>query len=160
MAYIGMAIGDVTVNAKGAKLALLTNGGERFHYTTPALRAPFGPSNFDKDREAPRQNLDLRCCTEEMTQFFQGLDDWAVEYICAHSERLFKKSLTVQQVRDAYHPCLKQAPNYDPLLRTKINMPGSRGECRYWTSDQVPRGPLWTGERRSSRRACTSHISG
>ena len=86
MAYQALQLGEVTVNAKGAKLALLTNGGERFHYTTPSpLRAPFGgPSNFDKDKEAPRQNLELRC-TEEVAAFFKGLDGWAVEYISAHS---------------------------------------------------------------------------
>ena len=84
MAYQALQLGDVVANQKGAKLALLTNGGERFHYTTPSgLRAPFGgPSNFDKDREAPRMNLELRC-TEEVAAFFKGLDEWAVEYICA-----------------------------------------------------------------------------
>ena len=110
MAYQALQLGEVTVNAKGAKLALLTNGGERFHYTTPSpLRAPLGgPSNFDKDKEAPRQNLELRC-TKEVAAFFKGLDEWAVEHICAHSERLFKKSLTLAQVKDMYHLCLRQA---------------------------------------------------
>jgi hypothetical protein len=27
--------------------------------------------------------------------FFAGLDAWAVDYICAHLERLFKKRLTL-----------------------------------------------------------------
>lgn len=143
MAYQALQLGEVTVNAKGAKLALLTSGGERFHYTTPSpLRAPFGgPSNFDKDKDAPRQNLELRCSDEAVAAFFKGLDEWAVEYICAHSQRLFKKNLSLQQVKEMYHPCLRQAVGYDPLLRTKINMPGARGECRYWTADQTPRGP-------------------
>jgi hypothetical protein len=84
--------------------------------------------------------LELRC-TQDVAEFFRGLDSLAVEYICAHSERLFTKSLTLAQVKDMYHPCLRTAVGYDPLLRAKIQMPGSRGECRYWTADQVPRGP-------------------
>jgi hypothetical protein len=74
-------------------------------------------------------------------RFFQALDEWAVEYITAHSERLFKKTLTLAEARDCYHPRLRQAANYPPLLRTKLNMPGSRGACRFWTSDQQQRGP-------------------
>ena len=159
MAYQALQLGEVTVNAKGAKLALLTNGGERFHYTTPSpLRAPFGgPSNFDKDKEAPRQNLELRCAEEEVAAFFKGLDEWAVEYISAHSQRLFKKSLTLAQVKDMYHPCLRQAVGYDPLLRTKLNMPSARGECRYWTADQRPRGP--PVEWREAELTAHLHIS-
>jgi hypothetical protein len=70
----------------------------------------------------------------EAASYFCGLDDWAVDYICAHSERLFKKRMPLQQVKDAYHPCLRQDPGYEPLLRCKINMPISRGACRYWTA--------------------------
>jgi hypothetical protein len=55
MAYSALTLGDVTVNAKGAKMALLMNGGERFHYSAPeTTKAPFGPSCFDKDPSAPR----------------------------------------------------------------------------------------------------------
>ena len=136
-----MQLGDVTVNAKGAKMALLTCGGERFHYTTPEpTRAPFGPSNFDKDPSAPRQSLQLRA-TGETANFLRGLDEWAVEYICAHSERLFKKKLTLAQAQDMYHPTLCTVPGYEPLARCKINMPGSRGEAKYWTAAGETREP-------------------
>ena len=56
-----------------------------------------------------------------------------------------------------YHPCLRQAVRYDPLLRTKINMPGARGECRYWTADQRPRGP--PVEWREAELTAHLHIS-
>jgi len=141
MALQALQLGDVTTNAKGAKMALLTNGGERFCFTTPGpVRTPFGPTNFDRDAAAARQTLDIRC-DEAVSGFFQALDEWAVEYISAHSERLFKKSLTLNQVKDSYHPCLRQAANYPPLLRTKLNMPGARGACRFWTADEQQRGP-------------------
>ena len=75
----------------------------------------------------------------EAAAYFAGLDSWAVDYIAAHSERLFKKRLSLQQVRASYTPCLRQAPGYEPLLRCKINMPGSRGACRYWSAGGVER---------------------
>ena len=135
MAFHTLALADVSVTAKGAKMALLTDGGERLYYTFPqATRAPFGPSNFDKDPHATRLNLEIRV-TEDAADWFQQLDEWAIEYICAHSERLFKKILSLQQVRDMYHPCLRHAAGYDPLLRTKYNKTGTRGACRFWNAN-------------------------
>ena len=37
-------------------------------------------------------------------------------------------------MRDSYHPCLRKAPGYDPLLRTKLNVAGTRGACRFWST--------------------------
>jgi hypothetical protein len=115
-------------------MAPLTDAGERCFFTfAAATKAPLGPSNFDKDASAARQNLEVRVAGVAAS-YFRGLHDWAVDYICAHSERLFKNKLSLQQVRDAYHPCLRQAPGYEPLLRCKINMPNTRGGCRYCTA--------------------------
>jgi hypothetical protein len=141
MAYAGLALANASVTSKGAKMAVLTDGPNRCHYTFKSpTRAPFGPSNFDKDSSATRQNLEIRV-SGEAAEFFDGLDDWALTYITAHSERLFKKKLSLQQVRDMYHPCLRRAPGYDPLLRTKYNAAGSRGACRFWTLDRQQREP-------------------
>jgi hypothetical protein len=141
MAYSQLALANVSVTAKGAKMAMLSNGADRCHFTFPGpSSAPFGPSNFDKDPAATRQNLDIRV-SGETAAWFEGLDAWAVDYICAHSERLFKKSLSLAQVKDLYHPCLRKAPGYDPLLRCKYNVPGTRGACRFWTADGQEREP-------------------
>ena len=141
MAYSQLALANVSVTAKGAKMAMLSNGADRCHFTFPGpSSAPFGPSNFDKDPAATRQNLDIRV-SGETADWFEGLDAWAVDYLCAHSERLFKKNLSLAQVRDLYHPCLRKAPGYDPLLRCKYNVPGTRGACRFWTADGQEREP-------------------
>jgi hypothetical protein len=136
MAYSSLALANVSITAKGAKMALLTNGADssdRCNYTfSEPTRCPFGPSNFDKDPKATRQNLDIRVSGD--AAFFDGLDAWAIDYICAHSERLFKKSLSLAQVKDMYHPCIRKAPGYEPLLRTKFNAAGTRGACRFWTA--------------------------
>jgi hypothetical protein len=61
MAYSALALANVSITAKGAKMAMLTNGAERCSYTfAEPTRCPFGPSNFDKDPNATRQILDIR----------------------------------------------------------------------------------------------------
>jgi hypothetical protein len=77
--------------------------------------------------------------------------------ITAHSERLFKKKLSLAQVRDMYHPCLRRAPGYDPLLRTKYNAAGTRGACRFWTLAKEQRGP--PTDRREAEVTPHVHIS-
>jgi hypothetical protein len=138
MAYSSLALANVSVTAKGAKMAVLSNGADSHDRCTyifsEPTRCPFGPSNFDKDPKATRQNLDIRV-SGDAAEFFDGLDAWAIDYICAHSERLFKKNLSLAQVKDSYHPCIRKAPGYEPLLRTKFNAAGTRGACRFWTRD-------------------------
>ena len=47
MAYASLALANVSVTAKGAKMAMLTNGVDRCNYTFAApTSCPFGPSNF------------------------------------------------------------------------------------------------------------------
>ena len=134
-AFAGLYLGEVYTNPKGAKTCLLSHSGARFYYTAPEpTRSPFGPNNFDKDPAATRQNLELRC-TKHMEEYFSAVDSWAIEYLTAHSERIFKKSLTLEQVRNMYHPTIRRQEGYAPLLRCKLNMPGTRGEVRFWTPD-------------------------
>jgi len=128
------ALADVNVNPRGAKSAALTCGGERFNFTTDLTRAPFGPGTFERDASATRQTLELRA-TSSMDEFFTALDAWAVEYIAAHSLRLFKRSLSLAQAKEMYHPTLRRAEGYAPLLRTKVNMPGARGAVKFWTAE-------------------------
>jgi hypothetical protein len=85
-------------------------------------------------------NLDFRV-SGDAAAYFDGLDAWALDYICAHSERLFKKNLTLAQVKDMYHPCLRRAPGNEPLLRIKYNAAGTRGACRFWTASGEEREP-------------------
>jgi hypothetical protein len=140
-------------------MAMLTDGADRCYYTfAKPTRCPFGPSNFDKDPAATRQNLDIRV-SGDTAEFFDGLDAWAVDYLCAHSERLFKKRLSLAQVKDMYHPCLRRAPGYDPLLRTKYNTPGTRGACRFWTASGEEReAPVDWREADVTPRVHVSHL--
>jgi hypothetical protein len=94
---------------------------------------PLRAVEFRKDPTATRQNLEVRV-SGDAGAYFEGLDAWAVDYICAYSQRLFKKTLSLQQVRDMYHPCLRH-------LRTKYNRAGTHGACRFWTPAGEEREP-------------------
>jgi hypothetical protein len=144
MAYAKLHLGDFRINAKGAKMAPLTDAGGRcFHTFTEATKAPSGSTNFDNHASVLCQNVDIRV-PGEAASYFRGLDDWAVDYIAAHSERLFKKHLSLQQGRDSYNPCIRQAPGY-AVLRCKINMPNTRGACRHCTAQSEERDAPWIG---------------
>ena len=136
--FTNWSLADVNVNSKGAKTCQLTSEKGKVQQSADDFcTTPFGPSNFDKDPLATRQNLELRI-TPQLEAWFTQVDEWMVSYLFEHSERIFKKQLTLEQVRESYHPTLKRQGDYPPLLRTKINSTG-RQACRYWTVDQQKR---------------------
>ena len=136
--FTNWSLADVHVNAKGAKTCQLTSGGSKVQQSAEDFcTTPFGPSNFDKDPLATRQNLELRI-PPQLEAWFTEVDKFMLGYLFAHSERIFKKQLTEEQVRESYHPTLKRSGDYPALLRTKINSTG-RQACRYWTVDQQKR---------------------
>ena len=140
------SLADVHVNAKGAKTCQLAVDGRPMHRSSGGFcTAPFGPSNFEKDALATRQNLELRI-PKDLETYFDEVDQWMLNYLETHSERIFKRVLSKEQVRDAYHPTLKRQGDYPPLLRMKIDSDGRRA-CRYWTAEQQKRkAPIdWRG---------------
>jgi len=138
-----LALADVVVSSRGAKVCPVHFADDRLkqaYYNHPNfITAPFGPSCFDTSSgEAPRQNLEFRC-DDVMFKYFSGIDTWAIDYIANNSERLLKKSLTPEQVKERYHPLVRQKGGYDPLLKCKICMPGlSPTPCRVWDTDAKP----------------------
>ena len=126
---------ELAVSARGVKsAAVVNNNGEAFSYTFDEYTmTPFGPSTFDKDPQATRQQLDVRLGSAE--PFFENLDNWAIAYISEHSERIFKKKLNLEQVTERYHPCIRTSEKHPSLLRTKINLAGN-SPCRFWNSCQ------------------------
>jgi hypothetical protein len=136
--FSNWSLADVHLNAKGAKTCQLTAGGRPMHRSSGGFcSAPFGPSNFDKDPLATRQNLELRI-PADLETYFDEVDSWMLSYLETNSMRIFKKELSKEQVRDAYHPTVKRQGDYPPLLRLKIDSAGRRA-CRYWTVDQKTR---------------------
>ena len=132
------SLADVHTNAKGAKTCQLLDGAQRMLYTSGVYcTVPFPPSNFDKDPAATRLNLELRV-PPLLETFFDSVDTWAVGYLTTHSERIFAKKLSAEQVKESYHPMLKRSGDYPALLRTKLDTAGRRA-CKYWTAAQQKR---------------------
>ena len=86
-------------------------------------------------------NLDVRLDDEGALSYFDGLDKRAVEYLAANSVRLFKRSLTENQVKVNYHPCVRRKDGYAPLLHAKIALEGAGDAAHFWDVNGVERKP-------------------
>ena len=133
------ALADQYATAKGSKIcALSCNDAPVQVVATCMVKSPFEPGNFDKTWSA-RQTLQLRCGAD-VEDYFKGLDEWAIDYIAEHAERLLKKPMTREQVLAGYTSSLSQKGPNPTLLKTKINLEGPNA-CRFWASDGTERGP-------------------
>ena len=130
-----LQLAEPIVSSRGAKSSALSNNGVNFAHTvcsraTP-LTSPVGASSFG-DEQTTRKTIEFRI-PNVWVEIFDLFDAWAVTYITCHSERLFKKTLTIVQVRDGYKPCVSRRGTYPPTLRCKLNLGGSN-VVRCWTS--------------------------
>ena len=138
---------DVFVTTKGAKICRVTkDGAECLWKPEPAMAVPFGPSSYDKEPNAQRLNLDLVVSDPIVREQVSALDVWAVGYIAKHAERLLKKPMTQEQVRLAYHSCMRDAkdPRYPPMLKCKMDKGGKHALC-LWddTGEAIPYPTNW-----------------
>ena len=132
---MALTLQNIVINARGGKAAVVLKDGERFAQTFELLvESPFQPGNHDKDETALRQNIVFRC-NEELAKFFEALDIWAIEYITEHSERILGKELPVGQVKANYISSIKQSEGRPPLVKCKLNMPGSSKPTRCWDAE-------------------------
>ena len=99
--------------------------------------SPFAPGNHDKDDSALRQYIVFRL-NEEIESFFNELETWAPPYIEEHSERLLGKTLTPEQVDFGLVRNVKRAEGRQPLVKFKLNMPGSSKPTRCWDENKCP----------------------
>ena len=155
-------LADVVTSARGSKTAriLACDGSANVVYRASdnGLCAPFGPGNFDKSADATRMNFEVRLDDEHDLSYFDQLDAWALVYITGHSERLFKKVMTTEQVVAGYHPCVRRKEGYVPLLHTKVNTEGSSAIC-FWDADGVARSqPTEWAHTRLQLRFRVSHL--
>ena len=132
---MALTLQNIVVNTRGGKASVVLRDGERFTQTFELpVESPFQPGNHDKDDSALRQNIVFRC-NDELAKFFEELDAWAIEYITEHSERLLGKELPAGQVRANFVSSVKQSDGRPPLVKCKLNMPGSNKPTRCWDAD-------------------------
>ena len=142
--FASWELADVLVSSRGAKQALLSDGSSKapVHYKPEdALTVPFGITAWEEG--SARKNLELRC-SPSLEAFFGQFDEWLRGYLVEHSERLFKKKLTAEQVSEGYKSPLHRKSGYPPLLRTKVNATG-RSALRFWDEhrNQVDEPTSW-----------------
>ena len=140
--FVGYKIGEVLVNGKGAKSARVESYGQPTIFNLgdreqPVI-SPFGAKSLG-DEVNPRLTIEFKL-NENPEAHWNAFRKSAIAYLAEHSERLFKKKLTLEQVQDGYHPTVKRhvAEAYEPLLRCKIDTTGRR-EVSYWTPEGVRR---------------------
>ena len=135
------ALKDPQTSARGARTCQLQDkDGKRIHFTLGSrlepCTTPFGASSWN-DENASRKTLDFHL-TDEQAAEFDAFDEWAIGYLAEHSERVFKKKLTAEQVAQNYRSPVIRKDEYRPHLRCKINTAGQHA-CRAWSEAEERR---------------------
>ena len=84
------------------------------------LRVPFEAANFDKSDTSTRVNLNYELTDTKYQAFVEMLDETVIGLLAARSAEFFRKSLSADQIRLMYKPCLCTTPPYNPTLKTKV----------------------------------------
>ena len=85
-------LSEQAVSCKGQKSCQLTADHQLVRFQLgEGLRTRFGASNFDKNVNTVRRNLDFELDDEAALARLKEIDAWALEYITANNERLLKK---------------------------------------------------------------------
>ena len=138
---LALQLADVYTTSRGSKTCRVRGAdGLDVFYTSSVeggLSAPFGMSSFDKSMVTPRVSMDIRLDCEHTLAYFDALDEWAVTYLAANSERIFNKALSMEQIKANYHPCVKRKEPYAPLLKAKV----SPESAHFWDENGVERKP-------------------
>ena len=118
-------LAETAVSAKGSKSCLLTANHQPVRFQLGSgLRTRFGASVFEKI-DVARRSLDFDLDNAETLAKLREIDDWALDYLTTHSERLLKKQLSRTEVENGYNPLVKIYGS-SHSCKTKINIRGSR----------------------------------
>ena len=132
---------DAQISARGAKSCPIfyANGGKVFFNLgskSEPVTTPFGATAFN-DETTSRKTIEFNL-TPELEEQFQQFDEWAINYLSDHSERVFKKKLTPDQVREGYRSPVTKKGSYRGHLRCKINSSGA-AMVRCWSTEDKRR---------------------
>ena len=129
---------DAVVSSRGAKSCIIehiksetgTDGKIRFTLGSKEqpTRSPFGATTYD-GQETSQKTIEFNL-TDEEVETFKGIVDWLTGYIAGHSERIFRKQMSKEQVSDSLRNPVTQRGGYQPHLRCKLR-PSS---VRVWDS--------------------------
>ncbi len=134
-------IKDLQISARGAKSCpVLKANGEKVFFNlgskSEPVSSPFGATSFN-DEATSRKTIEFNL-TEEQEDQFKKFNEWAIGYLSEHSERLFKKKLTPDQVSEGYRSPVTKKGSYRRHLRCKINSSGTT-MVRCWSTEDIRR---------------------
>ncbi len=141
---------DVFCTSNGSKICRLCDGDGELALMPESLRSPFNAGTFDKDPLAKRLNLQLVVGDDHnLLEALQNLDKWAVDYLTEHSERIFKRRWTREQVQLGYVSLMRQPKKegQSPLLKVKLDTEGRYAVCcwgQQW-QERIPLPDDWAG---------------
>ncbi len=125
---------DPIVSQRGAKSCPLTlaDGAAvtvQLGSKNAPVTSPFGASSYG-DEASVRKTLEFSLDAEQ-AQEWETVSEWLCKYLQRESERLMKKRLSAETIRENLRPPSVQKNDYAPLLRTKIAVSGSHA-VRCW----------------------------
>jgi len=130
-----LSLSDVFTTPHGAKIAVIKDGvGDLAIQPNEFVRIPFEPSTFNAS-DAHRLNLILEA-PRPLLEVFAELDEWLIGYLIEHSERLFNKGLTAEEVRASYCSCVRHSDKgHPPTVRTKVILSNEKHALHCWDGD-------------------------
>jgi len=138
----GLVVLDTIANAKnGQKTALIIRDGKHAIWKTPGEVQPlWQPSVFKtiSGDSAGRLSLCVSGVPELLCQA-RIIDEWAMAYATEHSERLFGKNLSHDQVKDRYNGILKETEKHQPFVKIKLGT--EKNAPNFWDTDKSKREP-------------------
>ena len=136
----------MTTSGKGAKSAPIALPGDKpvFWQPAQALISCYEPSAY-QNADATRVNVALRPNAEQ-EQELKEIDDWCLNYIAEHSERLLGKTHPPSQLADRYQPILKVSDKYPTSMKAKMNTQGFSA-TKFWNEQgkTCPAPTVWSG---------------
>jgi hypothetical protein len=140
MAFVSLVSFDPVAGSKGQRTATIahTDGQPALWTLKSGVKPLFAPNSFSGDANA-KKSLCLTVPAEVMDEAV-ALDDWAVKYAQVHSERLFGKALTLDQIKERYVGVVRSHEKYPSYVKVKIAT-DLRNQPIYWTPEKTKRGP-------------------
>jgi hypothetical protein len=135
MDFSALEIADPATGRTAKSAAVRAASGPAL-WDLPALAPAFEPSGFN-GQDADRMTLCLRVPDEILPQI-KALDEWFLAYATEHSERLFNRKMSLEQIQGCYTSPLKVHERYGASLRVKYTASGAQA-TRFWTPDKTRR---------------------
>ncbi len=117
-----MIIGEKFQTSKGSYSCIVKNEKGQPIKVELEGHAPFGAGVYGGDGSERRVNLDVSITDLDLVDRLEKLDAAVIKAVAKISESLFKKKLSEEEVRLHYKPILRPSMEYDPKVRTKVNL--------------------------------------